>query len=170
MLTHEPRRKFTYHRNVRPWLVLLAGCYASNEPPFQIGQKPRPPRVWDYSAICQSIADEIAELHAPQLVDYQPITAECRIGYAYHTHDPPHIGGWESTVPNPDPDGVWFYIGVWDPSDPAQASLQLNTQPGTPSWWIGKRRVTFVILEGERTTRIAHQLLAILKHHEMTER
>jgi hypothetical protein len=41
-------------------------------------------------------------------------------------------------LPNPNPDGIWFHIGVWDPNDPAEANSQINTQPVMPPWWIGE--------------------------------
>jgi hypothetical protein len=157
---------------MRAWILVVAGCYASTEPPFKAPDLRRVPRTFDYSAICQSIADEIAGIRAsyPQLVEFEPTASDCTITYAHHTHAATHAGGWTAGVPNPDPDGVWFYIGVWDPADPAEASSQINTQPMVPERWIGKRRVTYLILEGDRTTRVGDELLSILKHHEMTER
>lgn len=156
---------------MRAWLFVLAGCYASTEPPFKVGDRPRVPRTFDYPAICQSIADEIATIRGtyPQLAGFEATATDCTITYAHHTHRATHVGGWAAGVPNPDPDGVWFYMGVWDPADPVQAMAQINTQPLTPERWIGKRRVTYLILEGEQTTRVGDELLAILKHHEMTE-
>jgi hypothetical protein len=157
---------------VRAWIFALAGCYASTEPPFKSPDRPQVPRKPDYPAICQSIADEIAGIRAsyPQLAEFEATATDCTITYAHHTHRANQVGGWTAGVPNPDPDGVWFYIAVWDPADPAEASSQINTQPMTPQRWIGKRRVTYLILEGDQTTRVGDELLSILKHHEMTER
>jgi hypothetical protein len=155
-------------------LLALCSCAPSGEA-FQIGQRPPPPRTYDYAAICSGIADDIEPLRAryPQLADYRAASAlerECTISYGHHTHRATHAGGWTAGVPNPDPGGIWFYISVWDPADPAEASAQINTQPVLPPWWIGQRRVTFLILEGERTQPVANALLAVLEHHEMTER
>lgn len=123
-----PRRR-RYDRTVRAWLFVLAGCYASTEPPFKVGDRPRVPRTFDYPAICQSIADEIAAIRGtyPQLAGFEATATDCTITYAHHTHRATHVGGWTAGVPNPDPDGVWFYIGVWDPADPVQAMAQIKT-------------------------------------------
>jgi hypothetical protein len=163
-------------RDVRLLVVTsCAGCYgAAPTPPQNQPAAPRAPQSYDYPAICTAIADDIEQIARdyPQLADYDARsarTAECTISYDYHTHRATKGGGWAAGVPNPDPDGVWFHIGVWDPSSP-EATMQINTQPVLPSWWIGGRRVTFLSLEGEQVKPVSSALLAILKRHGMTEK
>lgn len=85
---------------------------------------------------CAEIARDIAALKPryPQLSAFDANGVivghgECWINYAYRTHRATHRGGWMAQVPNPDPDGVWFHIAIWDPEGPGRMS-QINTQPG----------------------------------------
>ncbi len=126
-----------------------------------------------FTTTCAAIADDIETLtrQYPQLREYRAVDSKpCSISYGYHTHRADHAGGWSASVPNPDPDGVWFHIGVWDPKDPVESSSQINTQPVLPPWWIGDRRVTFLILEGTQTKPIGDALITVLRRHGMTER
>lgn len=118
---------------------------------------------------CAAIAADIEGLRAqfPALVEYRGSTAQrrdCYISYGWHTH-PGHGAGWAGGVPNPDPDGVWFYIGIYDPASP-EAQDQINTQPVTPSWRLGSRKVTFLILEGQPGLGAA--ILDVLSRHGMS--
>ncbi|NVB85712.1 MAG: hypothetical protein HOV81_45530 [Kofleriaceae bacterium] len=61
---------------------------------------------------------------------------------------------------------MWFYISLWDPQS-AEASAQINTQPVMPSWWIGDRRVTFLVLEGDRNPPVRDKLFDILETHQL---
>jgi len=131
---------------------------------------PQPP-VQDYAATCRAIADDIERIRGgyAQFVEFRASAArqsDCTMSYAFHTHKPTSRGGWSSAVPQPDPDGIWFYLGVYDPNGP-DAMSQINTQPMVPNWWIGDRRVMFLILEGERTKLAADAILAILHRHGM---
>lgn len=126
----------------------------------------------EYAATCDSIAREIAGLASRyvQLASFPGrADATCHFHYAYHTHAPQRRGGWTSGVPNPDEDGIWFHIRIWDPADPSEATAQINTQPGIPSWWIGKRRVTYLILEGAKTDPVMGEIKRILERHGMVE-
>jgi hypothetical protein len=127
----------------------------------------------DYTEVCRAIAGDIERIGRgyPQLVDYRAVDAHieaqsCRIDYGYRTHRATHVGGWSAGVPNPDPDGIWFYISLWDPQS-AEASSQINTQPVMPSWWIGDRRVTFLVLEGDRNPPVRDKLFDILETHQL---
>jgi len=123
----------------------------------------------DYASICKNIAADIESLKGkfPQLADFRESSAikkpDCRISYEYRCHHATGGGGWTAGVPNPDADGVWFYIGIWDEKDPTESSAQINTQPKVPNWHIGARRVTFLVLEGDKTNKLGGELVAIMK-------
>ncbi|MCA9662303.1 MAG: hypothetical protein KC486_28445 [Myxococcales bacterium] len=127
----------------------------------------------DAAATCRAIAADLEELGRdyPQLrrfrADKQLREGGCPIDYEHNCHPPERTGGWTAGVPNPDPDGIWFYIDLWDPNDPAAASSQINTQPVTPPWMIGERRVTFLVLEGDAVTPASAAILEVLERHGM---
>jgi hypothetical protein len=110
------------------------------------------------------IADGIAALRAeyPQLAEFDPDRhrdlESLRIAYGYRTHRPTHRGGWTAGVPNPDDDGVWFHIDLHD----ADSTAQVHTQPAVAPLHCGETRVTFLILEGARTRKLAGVLREIL--------
>lgn len=81
------------------------------------------------------------------------------IQYGYHTHKPTHRGGWTSGVPNPDDDGVWFYIDFHDPDSMAQ----IHTQPVMPELRYREKRIAFLILEGAATSAVGGRLMEILR-------
>lgn len=83
------------------------------------------------------------------------------ISYDYHTHAPGHRRGWTSGVPNPDDDGLWFFIDVHDPGSMAQ----IHTQPVMPKLTLGEMRVAFLILAGAKTASVYGSLLSILQKH-----
>jgi hypothetical protein len=126
-----------------------------------------------YPNTCRQIAEDIDRI-APryaQLANFtvsRALVRPCTIDYQFHTHAPQTAGGWSSAVPAPDRDGIWFYIGVWDPNDPAEASSQINTQPVMPRWQIGERRVTFLVRDGDPSGRASEALHDILKRRGMT--
>ena len=112
------------------------------------------------------IARDIAALQGyPQLSRFRVaqhfLRAQLQIQYAFHTHRARHRGGWTSGVPNPDADGIWFYIDVHAPSSRAQ----IHTQPITQRLCLGKQRVQFLILEGARTKRVSAQIRQLLTRH-----
>ena len=120
----------------------------------------------DDAKAIQSIAVEIAALKKdfPELKDFSP-TKNARgllIDYAYHTHKATHRGGWTAGVPNPDDDGLWFYIDLHEPGSMAQ----IHTQPVTgPANCLGNMQVTFLILTGKDTRPVGSAIGAILKKH-----
>ena len=83
------------------------------------------------------------------------------IDYGFHTHQPQGRAGWTGAVPNPDNDGLWFYIDLHD----ANSTAQIHTQPVTQRLCLGKKRVSFLILEGEGTNSVAGRIHAILTAH-----
>ena len=76
----------------------------------------------DYKKILTGIAHRIEALKKdfPHLKEFSPQKntnlENLSISYEYHTHPAQHRGGWTSGVPNPDDDGIWFYIDFHDPS------------------------------------------------------
>jgi len=125
--------------------------------------------VPDYRKTIQAVARDIETLRHqyPQLIEFSVIKSaepdRLVIEYAYHTHAAVHAGGWTSHVPNPDDDGVWFYIDLHGPDSIAQ----IDTQPAQLAIQncVGKKRVTFLILEGRSTKPIAGRIAKILTRH-----
>jgi len=117
----------------------------------------------DYGKILQSVARDIADLKRdfPQLKDFSPSVAGTSITYSYHTHRAEHRGGWTAQVPNPDDDGVWFYIDVHAPDSAAQ----IHTQPVTLPLCLGEKRVSFLILEGKNTKPVGGAIFSALASH-----
>src|SRR3989344_3221744 len=87
----------------------------------------------NYSEVIKQIGIEISALgkEFPQLKDFSPDKhvqlKDLKICYDYKTHKATHAGGWTAGVPNPDDDGIWFYIDFHDP----QSTAQIHTQPVT---------------------------------------
>ncbi|HXJ10111.1 MAG TPA: hypothetical protein VNH12_11420 [Burkholderiales bacterium] len=136
--------------------MFLAGTTSAAEP--------------DYASVLAGIARDISALKReyPQLagfsVDEHPRTAGLEITYGFHTHRSAGGGGWTAGVPNPDADGVWFYIDLHDPA----STLQIHTQPADPvPSCIGGKRVSFLILEGTATRKVGGPIGAILQRHGM---
>jgi hypothetical protein len=121
----------------------------------------------DYPKVLRAIADDIASLHNkfPQLKDFSPESniqlENLAIDYSYHTHRAQHRGGWTAGVPNPDPDGVWFYINFHSPDSTAQIDTQPVTSPERSC--LGEKRITFLILEGPESKPFAGEIWSILK-------
>lgn len=121
----------------------------------------------NYSETLKKIANEISVLKEsyPQLADFSPTknlqTESLTISYEYKTHEPTHRGGWTAGVPNPDPDGLWFYIDLHDPNSLAQ----IHTQPVVQKGAIGDKEVMFLILEGKKTKHVSEKIWEILKNN-----
>jgi len=118
-----------------------------------------------YQSAIGRIAEAIERLKSeyPQLEDFLSRNhcdrAELAIDYGYHTHRAPRRGGWTSGVPNPDEDGVWFYIDFYDPA----SQREIHTQPMVPRYRYLDKMVTFLILEGEQTKNISGPIFQILR-------
>jgi hypothetical protein len=121
----------------------------------------------DYAHAIAGIAEDIAKLKPeyPQLEDFSSASnssvGEFKIAYDYHTHQAQGRGGWTSGVPNPDADGIWFYIDFHD----ADSTAQIHTQPMTAPICLGKRRVSFLILEGTQTKSLDAAIFKILQKY-----
>jgi hypothetical protein len=127
---------------------------------------------FDYEGAITRIAGGIAELKGtyPQLQDFSAAgnlrAALQRITYGFRTHEPPKTGGWTSGVPNPDDDGIWFFIDFHDPDSKAE----VHTQPVTgPPMCIGARHVSFLSLEGTATKRAYGAIWTVLRAQGVKE-
>jgi hypothetical protein len=136
--------------------TLSSACFAGN---------------FDYTRAIEGIARDIADLKGsyPQLKDFSVSgnlkADEYKISYGYHTHPPERRGGWTSGVPNPDEDGIWFYIDFHSPSSTAQ----IHAQPMTYPYCIGEMRLSWLSLEGAKTKPAGGVIEEILRKHGATE-
>ena len=121
----------------------------------------------EYSKIIRAIAQDIEDLKPEftQLKKFSPAMCvdlkRLTISYEYRTHEPKGRAGWAGSVPNPNPDGVWFFIDIHDPDSQAQ----IHTQPVSLPLCIGDKRVSFLILEGKKTKSMGEKIRAILRKH-----
>ena len=123
---------------------------------------------YDYAATIKAIARDIAGLSTdfPQLREFSAtqnvLFDRLAVDYAYRTHRYRGSGGgWRAQAPDPDDDGVWLYIDFHD----ADSRAHIHTQPMTPALWLGDKRVTFLLLEGDRTKPLGEPVGAILHTH-----
>ena len=121
----------------------------------------------DHANIIKNIAEEIEALknQYPQLISFKSAInvdpENLSISYEYKTHKSKHRAGWTAGVPNPDDNGIWFYIDFHSPDSQAQ----IHTQPVMPDLCIGEKKVAFLILEGKKTESLSELLYKILNHH-----
>ena len=117
-----------------------------------------------YTNAIKNIAEDIEALknQYPQLINFISAinvdTVNLSISYEYKTHKSIQLAGWVAAVPNPDDDGIWFYIDFHSPDSQAQ----IQTQPLMPDLCIGDKKVAFLILEGQKTQSIRENLNKIL--------
>lgn len=125
----------------------------------------------DYVQTLEAIARDIESLknEFPQLKEFSIAEnlhrEQLTISYHYHTHAPTQRVGWTGGVPNPDDDGVWFYLDFHDPD----SQTQIHTQPIMIPAGIGQKRVSFLILEGNKTKSIEGRIWSILRKHGVRE-
>jgi hypothetical protein len=121
----------------------------------------------NYSKILLDIAQRIAshKKDFPQLKEFSPskntALQNLSIEYSYHTHPARHRGGWTSGVPNPDDDGVWFYIDFHD----SDSAAQLHTQPVVRKMCLGKKIAFLLILQGKNTKSLKDTIWEILEKY-----
>ena len=121
-----------------------------------------------YREFIKKVAEEISMLKItyPQLkefsLDKHVDLEKLKIEYSYHTHDSERTVGWTSAVPNPYPDGIWFYIDLHNKDSMAQ----IHTQPftGIPLKF-GNKIICFLILQGSETQSISAEIRSILKRN-----
>jgi hypothetical protein len=125
----------------------------------------------DYWKAVQAIARDIAKLETdfPQLKEFSPTKnadiQRLSLDYGYQTHEAQNRGGWTSEVPNPNDDGIWFYIDIHEPDSRAQ----IHTQPVVAKLCLADKRVSFLILEGKNTKSVAGRIGNILRRHGVKE-
>jgi hypothetical protein len=113
----------------------------------------------------ERIGAGIANLRAefPQLNSFsvsQHVHAErWEIEYGYHTHRVWNRAGWVGGVPNPDDDGVWFFIDFHRPD----SQRQIDRQPVVPPYCFGEEQVLFLILQGKNTKSVADAVWQVLE-------
>lgn len=121
----------------------------------------------DYVKVLCDIKTDLANLAEkfPQLKEFEEEAeldeSRLSLSYAFHTHSPERRGGWTSGVPNPDPDGIWFYIDFHDP----ESTRQIHTQPVVIPLCIGSKMVSFLILEGDKTHSLRVKVMGVLRKH-----
>ena len=121
----------------------------------------------NYEITISNIANDILKLKKdyPQIanfnIEYNLHKDRLMISYDYHTHEPKFRGGWSSYVPDPDDDGIWFYIDIHDKNSMAQ----IHTQPIVPEFQIGNKILFMLIKEGENTKSISPELNKILQRY-----
>lgn len=120
-----------------------------------------------YRDFIRAVARDIESLNKefPQLKKFSA-ARDCdeerlTIGYDHKTHRSERRAGWASGVPNPDPDGIWFYIDLHEPGSMAQ----IHTQPFVIPLCFREKNVMFLILEGKQTRDVAGRIHAILEKH-----
>ncbi len=125
----------------------------------------------NYQDIINKMAVEIESLKTqyPQLIDFnfsEDVSLKnLSISYSYKTHKSHVRAGWRSGVPEPDEDGIWFYINFHSPDSDAQ----IDTQPVMPCMKIGEKIITFLILEGEKTSSLNGKINKILKKYGVVD-
>lgn len=119
-----------------------------------------------YQKFIERISEEITNLKEsyPQLKEFSikkhADIENLKVDYSYHTHKSDRTVGWTSAVPNPDPDGIWFYIDLHD----KDSTAQIHTQPVTgTSLRFGNKNVCFLILQGKATKSVAGEIASILE-------
>jgi len=145
-------------------LAALAACTpAQNSAPVEAPRSVGRPS--DAAALCAIARDiETRKPDFPQLREFSAREHcdrdELVIRYAFHTHRGSG-GGWSGAVPNPDPDGVWFYIDFHDPASPRQ----IHTQPARQRRTLRRWAVMLLVLDGTDVPPLAPALDAILREH-----
>jgi len=140
---------------------------ARQNPAFPGSYSAPGPRRDNRHEFIEKVSREIAILKKkyPQLSEFSATNhvnfVELKISYAYHTHRAEHRGGWTAGVPNPDADGIWFYIDLHN----ANSTAQIHTQPVTIPLCFGDDRVSFLILEGADTKPVSGEIQKILERH-----
>jgi hypothetical protein len=121
----------------------------------------------DYAGVFNAIVRDIEAMKGefPQLREFSAnhrFIDRLAIEYQFHTHPPEPRGGWTSGVPNPDDDGVWFYLDFHDP----QSKAELYEQPDVNTRaCFGRMEVFLLMLEGKKTKPLEARLWAVVKRH-----
>ena len=117
--------------------------------------------------VIAAIGQDIAKLNAkfPQLSEFSVsknvLSERLIIDYNYHTRWYHTRHGSRALVPEPDDDGVVFYIDFHDPASRSQN----DNQPGDPQDCFEDKEVQFRILQGQKTNPVADEIRKILERH-----
>jgi hypothetical protein len=177
----DPHNRSTFHQRwflvasrliVATWVLAgdISNAQERSAQPAPAGSKSKGPLKPDPSKVLQAIAQGIEGLKGefPQLKEFSPEQAfdaeRLTISYSYRTHRSDRRGGWTAGVPNPDEDGIWFYIDLHDPDSQAQ----IHTQPVTVALCLGQKRAMFLILEGSQTKSVAGRISSLMSEHGIT--
>jgi hypothetical protein len=154
-----------------------AGAYRNRVSLRSLEPAPDPSPQLDDATIrqCQDLARAIAALRPrfPELAAFDPARVrlhpgECSLDYDYRTHPSTRSGGWRAQVPEPDSEGIWFHLGIWDPNSDARRE-QINSQPGLSVFALGDRNITVLILHGAKQERLADALWQLLRRRGVKE-
>lgn len=166
------KNNFKFYKRIKFYLLIIFLLFNNNYFIIELSKKKMSN---NYKQICENIAKGIESLkkNYPQLKEFNVSKnldkEKCKIEYEYKCHLSVNGVGWVSQVPNPDPDGLWLYINLWNKNDPVESFSQINTQPVMPLWYINERCVTFLILEGKRTRSLDKEILKILKKYGLRD-
>ncbi len=121
----------------------------------------------NYKETLIGVAHRIEALNKdfPQLKGFSAVKntsiENMNISYEYHTHWPQHRGGWRSGVPEPDADGIWFYLDFHDPD----SSAQIHTQPLVRKMCLENKIAFLLILEGKDTKPVVGAIWKIMENY-----
>ena len=156
------RNRVTRHRRLAIVALVLSAC-AAKQPPSPASAVSEEEAISRIAADIERVSDEF-----PQLAEFSAKThcdsTRLVIQYGFHTHRARGRGGWTSGVPNPDDDGVWFWIDFHDPS----SSAQIHTQPVVAPLWFRHKKVMLLMLEGKKTKKLGATLQRILEENGVT--
>ena len=133
---------------------------------FFVAAAPAAPVVADAQALAEiARAIEALKIRQPALAEFSAAknldADNQKITYAFHTHAASARGGWTAGVPNPDEDGIWFYIDLHD----AASTAQIHTQPMGPKLCLGEQHVSFLSLAGDRVRELDREISKILRRN-----
>jgi len=147
----------------------LAACGGGAKHPAYV-PKPAPNIPVSFPQTCDAIARDIEALvpEYPQLANYRAADQQhCHISYSYKTVDvsdrsdmPTQRAGYRGGLPDVEPDGVFLYIGIWDPKDKYNSQLDMQV---SGIYEVGDRRVTFLLFEGEQTKKLSAEVQRIFE-------
>jgi hypothetical protein len=105
----------------------------------------------------------------PQLQEFDAKThsdtERLEISYTYRIGPPPQAAGWRGAAPDPEPQGMFLYIGFHAPD----STRQIHTQPVTLPRHYKDLAVTVLLLEGDDTDPAAEAITQVLTANGVRE-
>lgn len=150
-------------------VILLTLITFFFKPIFSFGQKKD--SLNQYQLAIRDIAKSIEKLKPkyPQLAEFSVAKnldiGNLRIDYQYKTHRK-YGGGWQSGVPNPDEDGIWFHIDFHSFYEHNQFYTQ---KLRGDSYGFLDKEFSYEILEGSKVRSIDKELYSIFKKKGIKE-